>query len=110
MFDNTAGDPEFRKLLDDAWQLHCTKREDYADSLESVRELGMFPFDGIMVVLSYKWRRLTNLFKKRKHGGAPRHESIRDTLIDTAAYCYLAIIELDKSEAKAKYGTDPDDA
>lgn len=90
--------PAFDALLAEVAALHNGKNHDYAhdtDPLSNLRRaqlLGVDPFVGVIVRLSDKWSRLEQLVS----GKVPKHESIRDTLMDNAIYSLLAILLLDE--------------
>lgn len=98
--DNTiyiARNPAFNKLLDDIRQLHDSKSADYADTdpmsnLKMCGAFGVAPLKGVIVRLSDKWSRIVQLVG----GKSPKHESLRDTLIDNAVYSLLAVVLLDE--------------
>lgn len=89
--------PKFTKLLEEIQKLHDGKSEDYAkeDPLSNLRRcqrIGVEPFKGVIVRLTDKWDRIENLAAGKK----PKHESLRDSLIDNAVYSLLAIVLLDE--------------
>lgn len=94
--------PAFQKLIDEIVALHASKNHDYAqdtDPLSNLRRaeaLGVPAWKGVLVRLTDKWSRLEQL----AGGKDPKHESMRDTLIDNAVYSLLAIILLDEKEQK----------
>jgi hypothetical protein len=93
--------PAFLKLLREIEALHETKNEDYAadaDPLSNLRrceEFNVPAFTGVLVRLTDKWSRITQL----AGGKAPRHESLRDSLVDNAVYSLLAVLLLDERAA-----------
>jgi len=91
----------FQQLLNQAMELHIAKSTDYGDNLKVASQLGMTNLDGILLRISDKWERVKNLHRKRKAGeGGPlvKDESTVDTLRDIAAYCYLAILEVEDEQ------------
>jgi hypothetical protein len=89
--------PAFVRLLDEIRAIHDSKSHDYADAdplsnLRMCESFGVPAFHGVMVRLSDKWSRLVQLVG----GKTPKHESLRDTLIDQAVYSLLAVILLDE--------------
>ena len=94
--------PAFDALLAEVATLHNGKNHDYAhdtDPLSNLKRaelLGVDPFVGVIVRLSDKWSRLEQLVS----GKTPKHESIRDTLMDNAVYSLLAILLLDQKAGK----------
>jgi hypothetical protein len=93
--------PKFQVLLDELQQLHDGKNSDYAtddDPLSNLRgaaRMGVNPVTGVVIRLSDKWARIEQLIK----GKSPKNESLRDSLMDNAAYSLLAIILLDEQDA-----------
>lgn len=68
------------------------KQSDYGDSVhDTYKDFGLVSF---VVRIADKYNRLKTLTKK-KDNGEVKDESIRDTLIDMANYCMLAVKELD---------------
>jgi hypothetical protein len=96
------GDPRFYQLLDEIAELHSRKNHDYAktdEPLSNFRQceaFGIPAWKGILVRLSDKWSRLTQL----AGGKVPKNESLRDTLIDNAVYSLLAILLLEDEGTK----------
>jgi hypothetical protein len=94
--------PSFDALLKEIGDLHDSKNHDYSeqdDPLSNLRRserFGVPAFQGVLVRLSDKWARIEQL----AGGKSPKHESLRDSLIDSAVYALLAVVLLDE-EAKA---------
>lgn len=92
--------PKFDELLEELRRLHDGKNHDYAqdaDPLSNLRRaeaFGIPAWKGVLVRLTDKWSRIEQL----ANGKAPKHESLRDSLIDNAAYSLLAIILLDEKK------------
>jgi len=90
--------PSFTALLSEIAALHESKNADYArddDPLSNLRRaerLGVEPFKGVLVRLTDKWSRIEEL----SSGKVPKHESLRDSLIDNAVYSLLAVLLLDE--------------
>ena len=95
------GSPRFYELLDEIADLHDRKSNNYStdsdplSNLKMCEQFGVPAYLGVMVRLSDKWSRLTQLA-----GGKPDlvGESIIDTLKDMAIYSLLAIILWEKNE------------
>lgn len=105
-----GGHSRFYELLLEIAELHARKNHDYAkdkDPLSNLRMCEQFDlpaFKGVLVRLSDKWSRITELSKKE---AMVANESITDTLMDMAVYSLLAIILLEedaKSSPKNKEG------
>jgi hypothetical protein len=90
--------PAFLAILDEIKALHESKNHDYAtnaDPLSNLRRseaFGVPAFKGVLVRLSDKWSRIEQLVS----GKTPKHESLRDSLIDNAVYSLLAVVLLDE--------------
>lgn len=90
--------PAFVALVDEIKALHESKNHDYAqddDPLSNLRKcerMGVPAFKGVLVRLTDKWSRIEQL----SAGKAPKHESLRDSLIDNAVYSLLAVLLLDE--------------
>lgn len=91
------GDPRFYTLLDELRQTHAAKSHDYAQvdaplsNFTRARAFGVEPWRGALVRLGDKVSRLEELSR----GKAPRHESMRDTLVDLASYALLTVLLLE---------------
>lgn len=103
-----TGDPRFRALLDELWNLHCRKGADYgadADPLANVRagtDWGVPNWVATMVRATDKLRRLQTFARR----GTLQNEGARDSLVDLAAYCLLAVLLLDEDRATGEGETD----
>lgn len=90
--------PKFHALLEEIARLHESKNSDYAldsDPLSNLRRcqaLGVDPLTGVLVRLTDKQSRIEELTR----GKTPKHESLRDSLLDQAVYSLLAILLLDE--------------
>jgi len=99
-----GGDPAYLQLLEDMRQLHIKKNAGYSgDSVDRwanfrlAETFGVSTFLGVMVRMSDKWIRITNLIKNPSFDQVG--ESIDDTLFDLAAYALIAIcIRREKKE------------
>jgi len=95
------GHPRFYELLTEIAELHARKNHDYAknaDPLSNLRmceSFGIPAYKGVLVRLSDKWSRITELSKKQ---AKVTNESMIDTLMDNAVYSLLAIILLEEGE------------
>jgi hypothetical protein len=93
--------PKFQALLDELLNMHNNKNHDYAtddDPLSNLRgaaRLGVNPVTGVIIRLSDKWARIEQLAA----GKVPKNESLRDSLMDNAAYSLLAVQLLDEQDA-----------
>jgi hypothetical protein len=92
--------PKFDAVVAEIMALHDGKSHDYsedADPLSNLREcqeLGVDPVKGVLVRLTDKWSRI----KQLSRGKTPKHESLRDSLIDNAVYSLLAVVLLDEQQ------------
>ena len=92
--------PAFAELIEEVKRLHETKNNDYAEdadplsNLRRAEKLGVPAFKGVLVRLTDKWSRIEQL----SSGKTPKHESLRDSLIDNAVYSLLAILLLDEQK------------
>ncbi len=89
---------KFDALIEEIRTIRQSKSHDYAedeDKLSNLRRcqrLGVEPWRGVLVRLTDKWSRIEQLAGGKK----PKHESIRDSLMDNAIYSLLAIVLLDE--------------
>ncbi|KKN42485.1 hypothetical protein LCGC14_0712950 [marine sediment metagenome] len=88
------GHPGFYQLLDEIADLHDRKNHDYAgqdplSNLKLCEEFGIPAWKGVIVRLTDKWSRITQLITKEAQ---VKDESIEDTLKDNAVYSLLAIV------------------
>jgi predicted ATP-grasp superfamily ATP-dependent carboligase len=95
-YKNFNGHKDFYKLLDKMAETHSQKNHDYSegakDPLSNFRmceSLGIPAWKGVLVRISDKWSRITQLSTKEAQ---VKDESIEDTLLDMANYCLLCII------------------
>jgi hypothetical protein len=92
--------PAFIALLREIEALHDSKSHDYAgvDPMANLRmceSMGIPAWKGVLVRLTDKWSRLQQL----SNGKTPKHESMRDSLMDNAVYSLLCINLLDQAQA-----------
>lgn len=94
----------YLELLDQMKDLHIRKNAGYAgdspDPWANFRlsdAFGVSPFKGVLVRMSDKWIRITNLVKNPANEKVG--ESIKDTLFDLAAYSLIAIAILEEQDA-----------
>lgn len=90
------GDPTYLKLLDEMRELHIRKNAGYSGdgvdrwaNFRLAEAFGVSTLLGVMVRMSDKWIRITNLIKNPKFDQVG--ESIDDTLFDLASYALIAI-------------------
>lgn len=84
----------FKEYVDRMTSIFAEKRADYGPSTEETfRKFGPVSF---LVRMHDKLNRLDTLFVKGDTGRKVKDESVRDTLMDLANYCIIALIELDK--------------
>ena len=92
--------PKFHELLAQVADLHDNKSHDYsqdADPLSNFRKceaFGVPAFKGVLVRLSDKFSRVEQLTS----GKQPKNESLRDSLVDAAVYCLIAVLLLDEQK------------
>lgn len=102
-----AGSLIYRKLLDDAWDLHIRKNAGYAGAdnpdpwanFRMAEDFGISAFEGCLVRMTDKYARIRSLRKNPDNDQV--NESIRDTLQDLAAYALIAICLLDEEKNTA---------
>jgi len=100
-----SGHPNFYQLLNELAALHDAKNQDYANAADpfanfrACEKAGIPMTDGIYTRMSDKWERITNLLAKRRQaeGPAVAGESIRDSLLDLAAYALIECVALDEA-------------
>ncbi|HXG71347.1 MAG TPA: hypothetical protein VNJ04_12145 [Gemmatimonadaceae bacterium] len=91
----------FLALIEEITAIHSSKNHDYAtdaDPLSNLRRstaFGIPAWKGVLVRLTDKWSRIEQL----ANGKTPKHESLRDSLVDNAVYSLLAILLLDEERA-----------
>lgn len=90
----------FKEYVDRMTSIFAEKRADYGPSTEETfRKFGPVSF---LVRMHDKLNRLDNLFVKGDIDRKVRDESVRDTLMDLANYCIIALVELDKAEQEKR--------
>lgn len=88
------GDPRFRQLLDDMWEMHCRKGNDYGSgedflaNLRASEAYGVPAWIGALIRANDKMIRLENAAK----GVMLANESVEDSLMDLACYALLSLI------------------
>ena len=84
---------DFKEITKEMLELYEKKNHDYGDSFgETYQKLGLI---SAVTRISDKVNRLQSLCTKEQK---INDESIRDSFIDTANYCIMAIIEMDKED------------
>lgn len=86
-----------RHICKELSDTYAKKNADYGDSV--VKTFDDFGLTAFAVRIADKFNRFTNLVKGRK--AEVKDESIRDTLVDMANYCLLAVVEMDVRNAEA---------
>lgn len=100
MTSESMGDPRFKKILDELWELHSLKAHDYGDgadflyNLRATKDFGIEPWQGVVVRMNDKMTRVKSLIKS----GSLKCESIQDTLKDISAYAILALVLYEESQ------------
>lgn len=98
------GDPRFKKILDEMWDLHQEKSHDYGfdgdflSNLRATKDFGIEPWVGVIIRMNDKITRLKALIKK----GSLKCESVQDTLKDISCYGALAHILYEESQQEKK--------
>lgn len=99
------GDPTYLQLLEEMKSLHIRKNAGYSGespdrwaNFRLAESFGVSTFLGVMVRMSDKWIRITNLVKNPSLDKVG--EAIEDTLMDLASYSLIAVCIL--KEAKLK--------
>ena len=102
----SSGDPAYLQLLEDMRDLHIRKNAGYTgDSTDRwanfrlSESFGISAFLGVLVRMSDKWIRITNLVKNPSFDMVG--ESVRDTLMDLASYALIAVCLLDGQKGKS---------
>ena len=80
------------KIFNEALRIADAKGKDYSGEEDSLANLRVFGFKGIIIRLFDKLYRLKNI--EESGSIAVKNESVRDTLIDAIVYSALAIILL----------------
>lgn len=85
---------KFGKVLSEMFDTYKKKNADYGNSFsETIQEFGYIP---AIARINDKVKRMKNIVKGQKMN--IESESLRDALLDTACYCVLTIVELDKQK------------
>lgn len=103
-----AGHPKVKEVLDEVWEIHKVKNQDYSeaghkedgDVFSNFRACEKFDVDvlsGILVRMSDKWERACNLHAKNGDNAVPG-ESLRDAFLDLIGYAAIYLAELDEKE------------
>lgn len=106
--NNPTGDPTYISLLEEMKSLHIRKNAGYTGDSQDrwanfrlSESFGVSTFLGVMVRMSDKWIRITNLIKNPEFDMVG--EAIEDTLLDLASYALIAVCILrERSSGKAK--------
>ena len=97
-----GGHPAFLALLDEMKALHFRKAADYGrgvDPFANVRassEFGIPAWVGVMIRAGDKLHRIKSFIAN----GSLKNESVRDSLMDLAAYSLIALVLLEEDAAK----------
>ena len=84
----------FETITAEMLETYKKKNADYGNSFaETIREFGYIP---AVARINDKVKRMKNIVKGQKMN--IESESLRDALLDTANYCVLTIVELDKQK------------
>ena len=84
----------FGKILSEMMDTYKKKNADYGNSFsETIQEFGYIP---AVARINDKVKRMKNIVKGQKMN--IENENLRDALLDTANYCVLTIMELDKQK------------
>ena len=87
-------DKTFEMVTAEMLNTYKKKNADYGNSFaETIREFGFIP---AVARINDKVKRMKNIVKVQKMN--IESESLRDALLDTANYCVLTIVELDKQK------------
>ena len=85
---------KFGKVLSEMFDTYKKKNADYGNSFsETIQEFGFIP---AVARINDKVKRMKNIIKGQKMN--IESESLRDSLLDTANYCVLTIVELDNQK------------
>jgi len=92
------GHPLFYKLLKKMETIHDMKNSDYSEANDALsnfkisERFGIPAHVGVLVRISDKFSRVSQLIKKGENNNSVKDEKIEDTLLDMANYCLLMII------------------
>jgi hypothetical protein len=86
----------FRKITEELNRTYQAKNADYGDSFgKSIREFG---YVAGLVRISDKFNRAKNLLESKEQ--QVKTESVKDTLLDMAAYCIMLAMEVGNEDSK----------
>ena len=102
-----GGHPRFNELLIEISKLHATKDHDYAptypfENFMQCEKFGIPAWKGAMIRLSDKYSRIVSLVQKE---AKVTDESMRDTLLDLAAYSIIVLILREEEMKESELGT-----
>lgn len=107
-----GGDPHYLELLEQMRLLHINKNSGYAGdnpdrwaNFRMSESFGVSAFIGTLVRMSDKWIRIINLVKNPANEKVG--ESIKDTLMDLAAYALIAICIMEEKSDVGKEANGP---
>jgi len=104
-YKTLGGHKRFYELLLEIAELHARKNKNYAvdgnplSNLKECSKFGVRPSLGVLIRLSDKWSRLSELSKGKVDLVG---ESIKDTLFDNAVYSLLMVILLEEEQREIK--------
>ena len=85
---------KYEELLKEIHDTYVKKNADYGNSFaDTIEEFGFIP---AVARISDKVNRMKNIVKGQKMN--VKDESFRDALMDTANYCIMTIMEIDKKK------------
>lgn len=102
-----SGDPIFKTYLDRMWEVHCSKRADYASNADSWenfrqnRELGIDDWKNPLARFNEKVLRLKNVIKN----GVSHNESVEESLIDLANLAIITVCMRRENQNKSSSGS-----
>lgn len=94
------GHPAYKAILDRMWELHCEKARAYgtdSDPLANLREsadIGIEPWRACVSEVNSAFYRVKNHCKR----GHLKNDSLANALMDSAAFCLLALLFLEEEE------------
>lgn len=89
-----SGDPRFRAVLDELWEMHCRKGADYGTdsdqfaNVNSASEFGVEPWRAALLKCNDKMTRLKAYCRR----GTLANEGVEDSLLDAANYFAIAAV------------------
>lgn len=95
------GHPEFRRILDDVWRMHCRKGSDYGtdvDVFQNIRQSEEFGIPGWLGAVLRANDKVSRL-KAYAQKGTLANEGVEDSLMDLAAYAIIALVLHREAEA-----------